>query len=234
MRVSEQVRTAAGTTVPGWEMYARQWARRHGGYDPLTAGLLARGWLRFAYATGRPLARVGVSPDLVTFLGLLCSLAVPLVAVDNPAGAAGLVVLSAALDSVDGAVAMLRGRANALGQVYDAVADRLAEACWLVALWRLGAADWLVLSGGALCWLHEYLRARARAAGLGGVGTGTVAERPTRILVMAIGLLLTGVSGLLDPELVAGTATATGAIFALLSLVGFGQLFWTVRRKLHR
>jgi phosphatidylglycerophosphate synthase len=195
-----------------------------------------RGWLRLAYLTGRPLARAGVSADLVTVAGLLFSIAVPIVALAGAAPAAGavLVVLSAFADTVDGTVAMLRGRADPLGQVYDAVADRIAEACWLFALWRLGAPAWLAVSGGALCWLHEYVRARAAASGLRGIGVVTVSERPARVIVVTIGLLLVGVSAPLGRDVPGLTAAATGAVFAVLSLIGLGQLGWTVRRKLRR
>jgi hypothetical protein len=58
-----------------------------------------------------------------------------------------LVLLSAVADTVDGAVAVIAGRATRLGQVDDSLADRLGEACWLVALWLVGAPGWLDAPG---------------------------------------------------------------------------------------
>ena len=99
------------------DAYLDGWQRLHGGYDP-RANPLVRGWLSGAYVVARPFAKAGVAPDLVTLAGLLVS-ATALV----PAAAGGwwlllaaaVVVLSALLDNVDGAVAVLTGRATAAG-----------------------------------------------------------------------------------------------------------------------
>ena len=132
-----------------------------------------RGWLRLAYTAGRFAARLGATPTAVTVIGLLLSVGASVAAL-SPAGAVGavlaavLVLLAAIADSVDGAVAVIAGRATRLGYVYDSVADRVSEACWLVALWVVGAPAWLVLMCGGLAWLHEYLRARAAVSGMDG------------------------------------------------------------------
>ena len=76
--------------------------------------------------SGRSAARIGATPTAVTVVGLALSVAVPVVAAWRPAGpvlAAGLVLLSAVADTVDGAVAVISGRASALGYVYDSLAD---------------------------------------------------------------------------------------------------------------
>lgn len=212
-----------------WDEYAVGWRDLHGGYDPRAASPVVRGWLRLAYTAGRFAARLGATPTAVTVIGLLLSVGASVAAL-SPAGAVGavlaavLVLLSAIADSVDGAVAVIAGRASRLGNVYDSLADRVSEACWLVALWAIGAPAWLVLMCGGLAWLHEYLRARAAVSGLEGVGVVTVAERPTRIILVVAGLLLAGVS--------AWAATVAAAAWTVLGLVGFGQLLTTVRRAL--
>ncbi len=211
-----------------WDEYAAGWRDLHGGYDPRAGSAFVRGWLRLAYLGGRSAARLGASPSAVTAVGLGLSLCVPVVVWLVPGGAlvaAVLVMLSAVADTVDGAVAVIAGRASRLGYVYDSLADRLSEAAWLVALWLAGGPVWLLLVAGGVSWLHEYLRARAAMAGLDRVGVVTVAERPTRIIVVVAGLLASGAVGGVG-------ATAAAGLWVVLALVGFGQLFVAVRRAL--
>jgi CDP-diacylglycerol---glycerol-3-phosphate 3-phosphatidyltransferase len=215
-----------------WDGYASAWAGLHGGYDPRRAAPTVRAWLRLAYAAGRLLARAGASPGAVTLTGLLLSLAAPLVARGGPGwplGAAALVLLAAVADSADGAVAVVTGRATRLGSVYDSAADRLGELCWAAALWAVGAPGLLAALCAVLSWLHEYVRARATAVGMTGIGAVTAGERPTRVSVVFVGLLLAGATGLLAPALAAGTATVAAAAWAVLAVIGLGQLLAAVR-----
>ncbi|MDG6102482.1 CDP-alcohol phosphatidyltransferase family protein [Dactylosporangium aurantiacum] len=227
--------SAHASDVRDWDGYAERWAAAHGGYDPRSASPLVRGWLRISYELGAALTRIGVrSPNAVTVLGLLLSAAVP-VAVAGGRGwalaGAVLVLLSAVADTVDGVLAVVTGRASRLGQVYDSAADRVAEACWLLALVILGGPAWLAAACCALMWLHEYVRARATVAGMSDIGTVTVAERPTRVLVTIFGLLAVGVAAL------AGrwqdtAALAVLVVMAVLGAAGFVQLIAGVRRAL--
>lgn len=207
-----------------WEQYAAGWRELHGGYDPRTGSVFVRGWLRLAYLLGRAVARTGATPGIVTGVGLALSVGVP-VAARLPLLAALLVVLSAVADTLDGAVAVLTGRATRAGYVYDSLADRFSEACWLVALWRLGVPGWLLLGCGGVSWLHEYVRARAAAAGMDEIGVVTVGERPTRIILAVAALVAAGTVG-------GGGATVVAAGWVLLAAVGFGQLLVTVRAEL--
>jgi CDP-diacylglycerol--glycerol-3-phosphate 3-phosphatidyltransferase len=165
---------------------------------------------------------------------VLC-LAVPLVAAAGPVGliAAAFVVLAAGFaDSFDGAVAVLTGRAGRAGSVIDSVADRVGEAAWLIAFWVAGAPGWLLVAGGAVSWLHEYLRARAATAGMPDIGVVTLGERPTRVSVAISGLLVGGVAGLVQPGWDAAVVLVAAAAWLVLSLVGFLQLVVAVRRAL--
>nr|BFE66060.1 CDP-alcohol phosphatidyltransferase family protein [Dactylosporangium thailandense] len=212
----------------GWDGYCERWSAAHGGYDPRTAPSLVRGWLRLSHALGTTLLRAGVrSPNAVTSLGLLLSAAVPPVAALLPGGpfwAAVLVLLSAFADTIDGVLAVLAGRASRLGQVYDSAADRVSEAAWLLAFALLGAPVWLTVAAGGAMWLHEYVRARASIAGMTDIGTVTVAERPTRVLLTIFGLLAT----LVEPR----ASTVTMAAALLVTVAGFAQLLRAVRRAL--
>jgi CDP-diacylglycerol--glycerol-3-phosphate 3-phosphatidyltransferase len=204
--------------------YFAHWSELHGGYDPTTGGRLVRGWLALTFRLAHPLARVGVSPATLTAAGVLAAAGVVLAARPLPGLAAALVLLSAVLDSLDGAVAVLTRRVTRFGFVLDSVADRVADGLLLVALWRSGgSAEWAVAAGAAVAML-EYTRARAAAAGMDEVGVVTVGERPTRVILAATGLLL----------VLAWSDGATAALVATAGacVIGAAQLLWVVRRRL--
>lgn len=207
--------------------YFDGWQQLHGGYDP-RGNVLVRGWLSGAYVVARPCAAAGASPDLVTLLGLVVgATAVPAAAAGGPwlLLAAAVVVLSGLLDNVDGAVAVLTGRATAWGQVLDAVADRVGDMLFLAALYVAGAPWTACVAGGSLMLLQEYLRARATAAGMTEVGVVTVWERPTRVVVTAA--FLASAAALGNPWPALGAWAWVG-----LGCVGLGQLAVVVRGRL--
>ncbi|NYJ07702.1 CDP-alcohol phosphatidyltransferase family protein [Petropleomorpha daqingensis] len=213
------------------EEYLAAWARWHGGTDP-SASPLVRGWLSLAYALARPLA--GVPPLLATALGLLVAAGAAVLAV--PGGgwlvAAGVLVgVSGLLDSLDGALAIAGGRASRRGFVLDSAVDRLTEAAYATALWLAGAPGWLAAAFGALCWLPDYLRARAGQAGVAETGALSVWERPTRVAMTGFSLGGAGVVALLGGRgsvvVLAGTAAGV-----LLGAIAVGQLGVTLRRSL--
>ena len=212
-----------------WDEYAATWSGLHGGFDPRRASPLVRLWVRLAYRIGSWLGGRRISPMAVTTAGLLVCLAVPAAVLLGRPGlplAAVLVLTAALADGLDGAVAVITGRASRLGYVYDSVADRLGEAAWLAAFWLAGAPGWLVVAAGAASWLQEYARARATAAGMDEIGVVTVAERPTRVLV--------GIFGLLAAALWPVLATAAVAVWLVLTLVASGQLVAAIRHALDR
>jgi phosphatidylglycerophosphate synthase len=207
--------------------YLAAWSRWHGGTG--TERPLVRGWLSLAYALARPLA--GLPPVVATAFGLVVAAAaiVPSAAGGRWLVAAGVLVgLSGLLDSLDGALAIGTGRASRRGFVLDSVVDRLTEAAYSCALWAAGAPGWLAVVFGALCWLPDYLRARAGQAGVSETGALSVWERPTRVIMTGLTLVGAGVvSGAAD--LVATSGTAAGA---LLGAVGVLQLGVSLRRML--
>lgn len=226
---------ATGRARVDWVGYAARWKALHGGYDPSTAALPVRAWLRASYRMACGLSRLRLRPAQVTVLGLLVCLAVPVVAALRgswPVLAGLLVVLGGLLDTLDGALAVVTRTVTRYGYVYDSLADRLGEAAWLVAFWLIGVPGWVVALTACLVFLHEYLRARATAAGLAGLGSLTVAERPIRALISACGLALVGVTTRVSETLAVGAGTLAVAIWLLFGLVGFLQLFAAVQRGL--
>lgn len=218
-----------------WQDYAVTWARLHGGFDPRTATPVVRYWLRVAHTLADLLGRAKVGPTAVTVAGVVLCVGVPVLAPRGAyglLGAAVLVLLAAVADTVDGALAVVTGRTSRLGYVYDSLADRAGEGLWLLGFWLAGAPGPLVVAAGVLSWLHEYLRARAAAAGMREIGAVTVGERPTRVSAALVGLLLAGAAALIAPDLAAGVLTLVTAVWVLLGLFGLGQLLTAVRRTL--
>lgn len=219
--------------------YLEAWSRWHGGTDPADSWLV-RGWLSLAYALAVPLARL--SPLVATALGLL--VAATAIA---PAAAGGvwliaagvLIGLSGLLDSLDGALAIAGGRASRRGFVLDSVVDRLTEVGYALAFWVAGAPGWLAATFGALCWLPDYLRARAGQAGVHETGAVSVWERPTRVAMAALGLIGAGVVSIVDVDVELGgadavvlTVSSAAAVGCLLGVVGTAQLGVQLRRAL--
>jgi len=208
--------------------YQQQWSTLHGGARP--TGIVG-GWLALVHVVASPLARLRVPPDVVTLIGLAIACASPLLASRGGAGvlaAALIVALSGLIDSLDGAVAVMSGRTSRWGAVLDAVADRISDAAFVAALWVVGAPAGLCLAALLLCWLQEYARARAGAAGLAEVGVLTVNERPTRVVVVVMFLLASAARPEDDP----GWATLGAGALVGLGVIGLVQLLVVVRRRL--
>jgi CDP-diacylglycerol--glycerol-3-phosphate 3-phosphatidyltransferase len=202
MRASPTAATAVagerltyGVYLPGMDgdEHVRGWAELHHAEVP---GGFVGGWLRTAAAVARPLARAGVTPNTVTVAALLVAVAaVPLAAIDGwigPAGACVAVTLSGLLDSLDGAVAVQAGRTTKVGFLLDSVLDRLADVAFPVALAVAAGGGAtvtrLAVAAVAAAWWLEYVRARGSLAGVGGTPLITPGERPTRIVLTAVGL----------------------------------------------
>jgi phosphatidylglycerophosphate synthase len=226
---------AAGLTpVPSRAAYLRRWSELHGGYDP-GASRLVGPWLWLVYTCARPLARLRVPPDAVTALGLVTAAAAAGVARAGGGwlfAAAALVVASALVDSLDGAVAVLTERATPFGYVLDSVVDRCADLLYILALWWVGAPAGACVAAGAAMLLQEYLRARAGAGGMTEVGVVTVWERPTRVIVTATFLLGAAVYRTASSTASASWATDAAWVWLGLGAVGLVQLTVVVRRRL--
>ncbi|OBB60485.1 hypothetical protein A5757_10180 [Mycobacterium sp. 852013-51886_SCH5428379] len=186
------------------------------------------------FLSSGPVARI--PPDALSAAGVLALVgAWAAVAGPNwPALAVGLIVAAGVLDGLDGAVALRTGRARPLGAVVDAVADRLGDVVLAAVLAALGAPLVWVLPAIALVLLHEYARARAQAAGMPGVGAVTVAERPTRLII--VGIAAAGVAvwpaGMPGPGW--DWAGALAVTWIAVGVVGGVQLLVGVRRSIPR
>lgn len=216
--------------IPDFAGYLERWSAVHEGYDARPTRVL-RGWLQLMYRMARPVAAVGVLPDVLTAWAVWLALAVvALAAVGGPWALVGalLLVASGFGDGLDGAVAVLTGRASSWGYVLDSLADRVTDALFLVAAWAAGAPAWLAVVTGVAVGLLEYLRARAGNAGAAHVDVITVGERPQRVICCAIAV---GLAGIL-PTRATTLAGWSVAVLLALTALGLAQLTVAVRRML--
>jgi CDP-diacylglycerol---glycerol-3-phosphate 3-phosphatidyltransferase len=142
----------------------------------------------------RILARTGVSPNTLTVLGFLATIAAGIIiGYGHFIWGAGVIALAGLFDLLDGALARYTGKVTVFGAILDSTLDRLSDAALLIGLaayWTTqGEAGPVILTmitlAGALT--VSYIRARAEAAGLS--GKDGIFTRPERIIVLALGLL---------------------------------------------
>ena len=142
----------------------------------------------------RALIAVRIGPNAVTLAGLaLAGVTAYLIAIDALVWGGVMLLVSAGLDSIDGAVARLSGKASAAGALLDSVVDRVSEAVVLFGvLWlavergdeRLVFLTYAAFAGSMLV---SYVVARAQ--GLGATRAVGLMSRPERVLALAAGLL---------------------------------------------
>ena len=143
----------------------------------------------------RPIAKSGVTPNMLTVFGLLLNVVTAVVIGSGYLFASGLLLLVAGVfDMADGALARVKNSASQFGDFLDATLDRLAEASvGLGLLWHALARHddlqvgliYAVVLGSVMI---SYARARAEVLNLD-CEVGLMA-RPERIVILALALIL--------------------------------------------
>jgi len=151
------------------------WRRLHG--DAEISGII-KGWLSISYLIVKPLAKVRVTPNILTILGLFFG--VLLYANAETFWAPALLVLSLICDGIDGSLAIVTNKSTKWGAILDSTVDRLTEIFWVLALYKVGADLNLLIIVLLAASVQEYMRARAAGLGVSEVGIVTFAERPVR------------------------------------------------------
>ena len=160
------------------------WSRLHG--DANISGIV-KGWLSISYPISKALAKIRVTPNALTILGLVFGI---LLYINSSAIWAPLIlVISLICDGVDGSLAIITRQSSKWGALLDSVVDRLTEVFWVLALYSLGVDSRILITVLILASTQEYLRARAGGVGLKQVGVVTVAERPVRASFIFIALV---------------------------------------------
>lgn len=189
----------------------------------------------FAKATdpvARTALKVGLTPDIVTVIGTVGSMAGALVLF--PMGklfAGGCVVWFFTLfDMADGAMARERGFGTSFGAVLDATCDRLCDgAVFCGLLWWIAfhLHDKPLTAATLICLVTSqvisYIKARAEASGLR--GDGGFIERPERLIIVLVG------AGVADFPFVAWPPALPVAMWllAVLSVITCAQRLYAVR-----
>jgi CDP-diacylglycerol--glycerol-3-phosphate 3-phosphatidyltransferase len=145
---------------------------------------------------GQLLGRLGISPNTITTIGLLLTIAVTMTLWSGHLVWGGILVLiTSAFDMLDGALARATNRKSAFGAFFDSTVDRYTEALILLGILlyyeSLPGVRWevpLVYISIVGSLMVSYTRARAEALGFDGK-TGILA-RPERIILLSFGLLV--------------------------------------------
>ena len=204
---------------------------------------LQQGIYRVINPIVRLLIRMGVTPNMVTTIGLLGNIASAIIIAyagyeSYTTGSprfdlitiAGVVTIVFSLfDMLDGQVARLGNMVTRFGALYDSVLDRYCELLTLGALsfyliendYTIGALiTFLALIGSVMV---SYVRARAEGVGLE-CKVGFM-QRPERVVLTALGAMFCGIFGdctLFDPMLILIVPMAVIAILA--NLTAFARL----------
>lgn len=177
---------------------------------------------RFIQPIGRGLAKIGMTPAMMTVLGLVvCIVGAVVIATGRLAWGAVIVFLGSMLDGLDGAVARASNSVTDRGAFLDAACDRISEVAAFAGL--AFAMDGnprillliVVALGGAM--LVPYMRAKAEASGYD--GRGGLMGRAERILLFCLGLL----TGWVEPML---------WVFVVGVWITAFSRFWTTYRSI--
>lgn len=147
----------------------------------------------------KPLAAIGMTPNMATLIGLLLNAITAAVLATGALRIGGVMLLIAGVfDMVDGALARVRNQKTTFGAFFDSTLDRYSEGIIILGVilyvnslpastektWTLALA--YIAGLGSL--MVSY--ARARAEGLGLEMKSGLMARPERVLVLGVGLIL--------------------------------------------
>jgi CDP-diacylglycerol--glycerol-3-phosphate 3-phosphatidyltransferase len=143
---------------------------------------------------GNALRRLGLSPDVLTVIGLLIGVAAA-IAIGTGRLTLGLilVILAAVPDLLDGAVAKASNTASQRGAFFDSTMDRITDAlllggiAWYFAGHESPYMTLLPFAVASVSGLISYQRAKAESLGLD--AKGGLMERAERIIAICVGLL---------------------------------------------
>ena len=178
---------------------------------------------RIAPPLARLLARTPLTPNALTWIGFFITAAAAVLIFTGHMLAAGIVVVVAGLfDMLDGALARATGRVTRFGGVLDSTLDRLCEAMLLLALLVVFAQEqrviWSLICGVAMLGSLMVSYIRARVEGLGIECKAGIFTRPERVIIMALGLLLSSINY---------------ALFTAVGLLAFVSFFTVVERLIY-
>lgn len=193
---------------------------------------------QFVYKIINPLIhcmiKIGITPNMVTTIGFLGNVAGACVLVyagihadTDPykliGWAGGIIFISSLFDMMDGQVARLGNMTSTFGAMYDSVLDRYSELVTLGGIcfclighgYLIGAVITFAALIGSL--MVSYVRARAEGLGLE-CKIGFM-QRPERVVLTSLGLLICGVTA------TCATNLQFDAMLILIVPMGFIAIF---------
>jgi CDP-diacylglycerol--glycerol-3-phosphate 3-phosphatidyltransferase len=178
---------------------------------------------RIAPPLARLLIKTPLTPNAITWIGFFITAVAAVLIATEHFFAAGIAMLVAGLfDMLDGAVARIKGQVTRFGAVLDSTLDRLCEAMLLLALMVVFARQqhiiWSLLCGVALVGSLMVSYIRARIEGLGIECKAGLFTRPERVILLALGLLL---------------SNFTYVLFAAIGLLALFSFFTVVERLVY-
>lgn len=183
----------------------------------------------------RALLSLGLSPDVVTFIGTIGVCVGALFFYPRHEFWWGTVFITVFVfsDTLDGTMARLSGRTSDWGAFLDSTLDRFGDAAVFGGLLLYfaqapngGLGTWFALACLAFAFVTSYARARAEGLGVTRANVG-VAERADRLLITLAATGLTGLFGWPDTVLI-----VVLGVLAVLSGVTVVQRMVAVRRDL--
>jgi CDP-diacylglycerol--glycerol-3-phosphate 3-phosphatidyltransferase len=189
------------------------------------------GWEALMRPIGNVLARMGLTPNMVTIVGVALQGAVTYLIVTGHLLIAGWVEIVAVFsDTWDGSVAKVTGKSSTFGALLDSTTDRVSDALFFLAIaWFYGVdpdpphegQHWVAIAclvALVATFLVSYIKARAEGLGVEcKVGVGGRAERA---IAMCVALVI-------NPLL-----PAVVVLLALLGIVTALQRLLYVRKQL--
>lgn len=172
----------------------------------------------------RVLARMGFTPNALSWIGFLVTAAAGVLAASGHLLAAGVVsLLGGGFDMLDGTLARSTQQESKFGALLDSTLDRYGESAVLLGMLLYGAGrqevEVVLLGGLALTGSLMVSYVKARAEGLGVDCEVGLLTRTERVIILGLGLL----TGLVLPVL---------AVVAVLANVTAGQRLFHVWRQL--
>lgn len=157
------------------------------------------GWRKVMTPLAKGLLKIGLTPDLVTWIGTVLCCVVAVVGFScgwlwQSALILGVLVIS---DSIDGQMARISGASSKWGAFLDSSLDRVSDGAVFTGciLWYASAGDsvlWAGMAAAALVFgqVTSYTKARGESVGI--AVNGGFVTRADRLVIVLLGALLTG------------------------------------------
>jgi phosphatidylglycerophosphate synthase len=216
---------------------------------------LQHGIYRIINPLVRLLIKAGLTPNMVTTIGLLLNIGVAIIFIFGAeegrrgdlsyVGWAGALILFAGLfDMLDGQVARLGNMSSSFGALYDSVLDRYSELilflgiCWYLVAKHYFLSSCIAFIGMTGSMMVSYTRARAE--GLGIECKDGLMQRPERVILIGVSALACGIAShwlggnykILMPDTVSFPIFETISIFTIPLTVMAFLANWTAIGRL--